>query len=128
MTGRPPMPFDQNTVDEVCERLAGGESMSAICKDEHIPSITTLFKWMRENESFATEYARAREAQAEGYVDKILEITETEPDVQRARLKVDVIKWHASKMKPKKYGDKITQEHTGADGGAVVFKTIYEKE
>lgn len=27
--------------------------------------------------------------------------------------------WFASKMKPKKYGDRITQEHTGLGGGPI---------
>lgn len=39
--------------------------------------------------------------------------------VQRNRLRVDARKWLLSKMAPKKYGDKVTQEHTGANGGAI---------
>lgn len=33
--------------------------------------------------------------------------------VQRSRLRVDTLKWQASKLVPKKYGDKIHQEHSG---------------
>jgi hypothetical protein len=39
--------------------------------------------------------------------------------VARSRLRVDSRKWLAARMAPTKYGDKITQEHTGADGGAI---------
>lgn len=39
--------------------------------------------------------------------------------VARNRLRVDARKWLASKMAPKKYGDKIEAVHTGPDGGAL---------
>ena len=46
----------------------------------------------------------------------------TTQSVQLARLKHDAWKWQASKEDPKKYGDKITQEVVGANGGAVQFE------
>jgi hypothetical protein len=36
--------------------------------------------------------------------------------IQRSRLRIETRKWLASKLKPKKYGDKITTEHTGTVG------------
>jgi hypothetical protein len=33
--------------------------------------------------------------------------------LQRSRLRVDTRKWIASKLKPKKYGDKVEHEHSG---------------
>ena len=39
--------------------------------------------------------------------------------VQRNRLRVDTRKWLLSKLAPKKYGDKVLNEHTGAYGGAI---------
>lgn len=35
------------------------------------------------------------------------------------KLQVDTRKWFLSKVLPKVYGDKVTQEHTGAGGGAI---------
>ena len=46
--------------------------------------------------------------------------------VQHAKLKVDTRKWLMSKMKPKKYGDKIAQELTGADGGPIQTDSVFE--
>ena len=39
--------------------------------------------------------------------------------VARNRLRVDARKWLAAKMAPKKYGDKVENVVTGADGGPV---------
>lgn len=58
-------------------------------------------------------YARARESYAHAKVQQIHEVAETEPDVQRARLKCDNIKWEAAKVLPKVFGDKLDINHGG---------------
>lgn len=46
------------------------------------------------------------------------------PDViARNRLRFDARRWAASKMQPKTYGDKITAEHSGPNGGAMQVQT-----
>lgn len=40
------------------------------------------------------------------------------------RLMVDTLKWKLSKMLPKVYGDKVTQEHTGKDGGPITMAAV----
>jgi DNA-binding transcriptional regulator YdaS (Cro superfamily) len=66
------------------------------------------------------QYARALEAIAEGQVRDIeAAISETRDgklDVQIARLEIDTRKWLASKLLPKRYGDKSQVDHTSSDG------------
>ena len=50
---------------------------------------------------------RAREVQADHFADEIIEIVDTEPDANRARVRMDGRKWVSSKLAPKKYGDKV---------------------
>ena len=45
--------------------------------------------------------------------------TVTPQSVAMARLKHDAFKWQASKEDPKKYGEKVQQEISGPDGGAI---------
>lgn len=122
-----PSSFTQAMADQICERIADGESLRAICRDESMPAKSTVFKWLADMKPFADQYARAREAQADTLADEILEIADdtsrdtiaTEKNgeqpnsewITRSRLRVDARKWLASKMAPKKYGDKIT--HAG---------------
>lgn len=40
------------------------------------------------------------------------------------RLMVDTLKWKLAKMLPKIYGDKVTQEHTGAGGGPIQMAAV----
>ncbi len=44
--------------------------------------------------------------------------------IARNRLRVDTRKWMLSKMLPKIYGDKVTQEHTGKDGGPITMAAV----
>jgi hypothetical protein len=113
-----------------------------------MPSKTAVLKWLANGDhpDFVAQYARAREAQADHFADEILEIADDGTNdwttrrngddeeyevvdhehISRSKLRVDARKWLMAKMAPKKYGDKLTQEFTGADGGPVLFKTLYE--
>ncbi|MBX8785491.1 hypothetical protein HBA94_17175 [Ochrobactrum sp. GRS2] len=53
--------------------------------------------------------------------EDILDIADDEEcaDVQKAKLRIDTRKWLMSKMAPKKYGDKVMNEHSGPDGGPI---------
>lgn len=134
-----PSEFSLEVADAICERIAEGESLRAICAAEEMPNKATVFRWLANNKAFSDQYARARESQADLMADEILEIAdETERDtiltdsgekpnaewISRSRLRVDARKWLASKMAPKKYGDKVTAEHVGPNGGPVQFERV----
>lgn len=143
MAGGRPTDYSLELIDLICQRLASGESMRSISRDEDMPAMSTLFKWLREHEEFSQQYTKAKEESADALVEDMLDIADNQvgnpvlnedgeplleddgtvvktvdgPSVQHARLRVDTRKWAASKLKPKKYGDKIA--HTGADGGSI---------
>jgi hypothetical protein len=135
MPGGRPAIFSIEVADTICARLATGEPLSRICRDDGMPSLTTVYKWLRECEDFAKNYARAREDQADTLADETLEISDdgtndwmasNDPDnpgyklngehVQRSKLRVDARKWAAAHLRPKKYGDLKQVELSGPDG------------
>lgn len=142
-----PTDYSPELSDLICERLAQGESMRSIARDDSMPAMSTLFKWLRIHTEFAQQYAIAKEESADALVDDMLDIADNQVEqplivdglpmqvdgklvmvkdavsVNHARLRVDARKWAASKLKPKKYGDKVTQEHTGAGGGPIKTET-----
>ncbi len=101
-------------MDEICDRIAEGQSLRFICESNHLPTTTTIKRWLRENEDFRAQYARAREEQANHYADVIVEISDTEKDAALARVRVDARKWVASKLLPKVYGDRQQLEMSGS--------------
>lgn len=125
--------FSEAAVDAVCARIAQGESLVTIGKDPTMPTRTTFMQWLLDNRGqIADKYARAREAQADYYAEQIIAISDEETAttkmegedgpvevvfdstaVARNRLRVDARKWYASKVAPKKYGDKQEVVHSG---------------
>lgn len=126
--------FTQKVADAICERLIGGESLRTICQTEGMPDKATVCRWLAVNEAFRDQYARARELQADILADETLDIADDGSNdwmekfgkdgdaigwqvngeaINRSRLRVDARKWYASKLAPKKYGDKIETAHTG---------------
>lgn len=127
-----PSAYSPQTATIICERLAKGESLRAITADDDMPAQSSVFRWLEANSAFREQYARAREAQADFYAEEIIAISDDGTNdwmarrseaekgagiesgwvlngehVQRSRLRVDARKWFASKVAPKKYGDKI---------------------
>lgn len=136
-----PSDYSQEVADAICERLVNGESLRAICRDEGMPAISTVFRWLGRHPEFSDQYARAREEQAETLADEIVAISDEVEVVAKAdgedvrlaldatavarnRLRVDARKWVASKLKPKKYGERLAHEHSGPDGEPVKITVI----
>lgn len=116
--GAPPFNWTPEIEQEVLDRIASGESVVQFlgpARDDFLPSETTLYKRVQNDEEFAAKYARAREAQAHHEAEEIRQIADmaTPDDVHVARLRIDARKWRASKLAPKSYGDKLDLNHGG---------------
>jgi len=123
--GRPSI-YTQELADRICEEISHGKSLRTVCVAKDMPNASTVFRWLRTNEEFCKQYARATEERTEAMAEDILDIADDGtndwmtitkygedvqvPDnevLQRSKLRVDTRKWIMSKMKPKKYGDKL---------------------
>lgn len=126
MAGGRPEEYSQEIADRICESLANGKSLNRLCKLDEYPSQSAVYSWLSKHDDFAEKYARAREKQADFYAQEIVDIGDEQsevvtedgrkfdPDVNRDRLRIDARKWFASKVAPKKYGDKQAIELTGS--------------
>ena len=111
-----PSSYSDEIADMICERLMDGDSLVKICADDDMPHRRTVIRWMAANEDFATRCARAREAQADYMDDLILEVAnESTPETAASdRVKISAYQWRASKLAPKRYGDKLGLDVQGA--------------
>ena len=106
-----PSSYTQEIADEICSRLAHGETLrSIIASSPHLPDRTTIYRWNADNQDFRNQYTKARAEQADYYAELIVDESYSSHDAAIGRLRVDALKWAASKMAPKKYGDKIELE------------------
>lgn len=135
----------------ICDHIANCVSLRAIAAMDGMPTVRTIMNWLADDSKpeFMQQYLRAREAQADKMAEDILAIADEECTMVRAdkhgskdddgdghtevvfdatavarnKLRVDARKWLASKMAPKKYGDKVQAELTGLDGGAIAVQS-----
>jgi hypothetical protein len=120
-----PTDYGDEVVDLICSRLAIGESLNRICKAADMPAMSTVFGWLSKHPGFLEKYTRAREAQAESHADQLVEIADNpDIDANHKRIMVDARKWVASKLKPKRYGDKLDLDHSGNVGLTVTVKRL----
>lgn len=115
-----PSDFTPEIANAICERLADGESLRQICRDDDMPDRSTVRRWLSANEAFRAQYAHAREEQGDAYAEKAVEEAMTAEDAAKGRLRMDALKWAASKLAPKRYGDKLAL--TGGDEGDAPLK------
>ncbi|MCA8026424.1 terminase small subunit-like protein [Burkholderia cepacia] len=116
--------FSPELFARICERIASGESLRTICKGAGMPHRVTFLRWVNADEERGKQYSEALMLRAENYFDEIIDIADSKADPQKTRVQIDARKWVLARMNPKKYGDKFTQELTGADGGQLVVKIV----
>jgi hypothetical protein len=122
-----PSEYSPEVVDAICDRMVNGQGLLKICADDNMPGRVTVYRWLASKPEFRKRFAEAREALMDFYAEQILNIAFDESGdvildqgkdgktsavanhakVQRDRLKVDSLKWTASRLFPKRYGDKM---------------------
>ncbi len=102
-------PYDKRAAQTILKRIAGGETLKAVCRDADLPEMTTVGAWILDNRSgFADQFARARELQALAIADDLIDIADQTRDdwretpkgnqadlehIQRTKLRLDTRKW-----------------------------------
>jgi len=149
-----PVKYTAGLGELICSLLAEGKSLRKICSVDNMPRVSSVMYWLAKGaaktkpyDTFLEQYVIAREAQAELYVDEIIDIADDDradigfkeaeskdgasakpvvllDNVHRAKLRVDARKWVASKLLPKKYGEKVQQEHSTKDDKPLPIFTL----
>jgi hypothetical protein len=101
--------YTPEIADEICERLAAGETLRMIAATEGMPAPSTVVDWTRTDEQFSARYASARKDGLDAIAEQMVEIADNEDeDANSRRVRVDTRKWLLSKLRPDKYGDRTT--------------------
>ncbi len=123
MPGGRPSEYTAEVADAICEAIATEGALYRLCAQrDDFPAERTVYQWLERYPEFAQNYARARERQADRRNDEIVVIADEATDANLARLQIDARKWQASKLAPKKYGDKLALG--GLDGGPLQVQVV----
>ena len=110
--------INDDLAQEICDTIAcSTKGLPTLCQmHDNWPCYQTIHEWiLSNNQGFADKYAKAKQSQADYLCEDILRIIDKPEtftdengfernDVGMMRLKVDSMKWQASKLRPKKWG------------------------
>ena len=95
-----PSKYNQSLGEEILSRYADGETLTQICKDEHMPKRNTIYRWRSDYPEFGEAYLLAQEERADALVDMARNAVMT-ADNKTAKL-ADVqqrfLTWNASRL------------------------------
>lgn len=123
---RPGPPDKKDKFPDIIERLCSGMSLQEICRQEDMPNISTVLRWVATDEEMRNQYVRAMEIRADLHHEELLSIADDGRNdwmeihgedsigyringeaVARSKLRIETRKWSMSRMAAKKYGDAI---------------------
>ena len=118
--------YSPDIAKEICDRLAKGESLRAICESPYMPEESAVRQWaIKDSHGFTAQYTQARDLGLDVMADMTISIADEDPGtldngatdtgrVAANRLRFDARRWYLSKLAPKRYGDRLNVEHSGS--------------
>ena len=134
-----PLTYKPEVAAEICARIAIGESLASICRDEGMPPAPTVRGWILDDvQGFAADSARAYSLGYEALAEQCLDIADSAKNdwmevhgnddtgwklngehIQRSRLRIDTRMRLLGKWAAKRYGDKVAV--TDSDGNPLTL-------
>lgn len=123
--------------DALCERIASGETLIAVCESPNMPAYSTFYRWRREHPDLCEAYALAVVARAERWAEELVDIADNSTNdymererrdgsfetvlnrenIQRSDLRIRTRQWRLARLLPKEYGERSQLAVTGPDNG-----------
>ena len=140
-----PTKYTAEIADEICRRLADGQTLPRICADPRMPARSTVIQWVIEDrEGFSDSYRASRELQRDAWADDMVDISDDgrndyrmkvtrggeeievfdRDNVERSKVRVSTRQWLMKVGSPQKYGDKIEQTHKGGEAFLGLFQMM----
>ena len=132
------MAYSQEVANAICQRLAEGEPLRQICRDEGMPAWRTVYDWINAEPDFAARIAHARALGYDAIAEECLEIADdsrhdtrmagagdNEREVAntewigRSKLRIETRLKLLAKWDPKRFGEKVEATLQGPGGSAI---------
>jgi len=118
--------WSEELMADICDHLMTGKSLLDVAKLKGYPSADSMYRQMGRDPEFATRIARAREAGQDHEADACVQMADlaTVEDHQVVKLRIWARQWRASKLAPKRYGDKV---QVGGDPDGAPIQVVINK-
>lgn len=118
----------------VCADISAGMSCVKACRKKGRPARSTFMLWVKTNHmGIQPLYEAALKDRAHTFAEEMIEIADgvtggTADEIRAADLRISTRKWNAARMEPTVYGERVRQEHTGANGAPIQTESIVNVE
>lgn len=123
-----PIEYTDEVFNHICEKLSDGKSLKRICESDNMPCKATFYNWINNSKDLLDKYTRAKADSSDALAEDIQDIADDvlngKYEANNARVAIDAKKWIASKLKPKKYGDKLDMTSNGETMTPLLVKFI----
>ncbi len=129
-----PHRYSKQTAQEICRRIAMGETLLKICADDEFPCKSTVYNWIKKYPYFAELYTQARQPYTQSIAESVLAIAdEVEPDrdhLARAKLQIDARKWFIENIQPimQEVDDTAQSKSAGDDNPVLRIQVVRNDE
>lgn len=120
-------PYSDRLAGEICSRIAGGELLTVICLDPHMPTPRLVTQWLKAHQDFAALYQQSLQDRLLIFEEQVIEFADSIPKepqrmtakntkekiqfvdpVARAKLQIEIRMRHLKAGRPQKWGDAST--------------------
>lgn len=138
-----PTDYNAEIASRICELVATTPyGLQKLCDMyDWMPDMSSIYLWKFKHESFSQQYLQAKEAQIDLVMDELDSVLDENlryymddkgnekidpPSASIAIAKANNRKWHASKLRPRKYGDSklLTELEDKTDQNAEDVKNL----
>lgn len=131
-----PSTFTDELFADILDRIADGESLRGICRDDGMPAARTVLRWIQASPDLQRAYTLATEMRVDTIFDELLDIADdarndwmekvgrdgegqgyvlNAENIRRSALRIEARKWVLARMASKKYGDRVDVNHGAQD-------------
>lgn len=132
--------------DQIIAWISDGKTLREYCRQKGKPCYRTVYTMLEKDEDFSARFARARDLGHDVLADECLQIADSicigeettdnlngrsvirKDQILHRKLQIETRLKLLAKWNPKKYGDKLTTEHTGEDGGPIKYADETKRE
>ena len=118
--------YTEKIAQVICGLVAGGDTITKICKRPGFPSNGVLARWRAERTDFDYALGVAMKSRAELYHDKVADGIDEDidkDDVSAENLKFSKLKWLASVNDRRKFGGNVTTKDESGGNVTIIIDT-----
>lgn len=134
--------YNQTLADQICYRIAAGETLTSILQDPNMPTQPTIWQWIRDRPAFSLAYHQARTEQMRTWADEIIHLADDSKDdwikatgrtgktaeprldrehIERTKVRIHARQWLMARLAPGEFGEAVARGEGRQEGGTTAL-------